>query len=175
MVWLRVLNGKGAYLDDRALQDVLNYCMQESKTPNALIGGWAVNPEKAVEEMSLFTKLTGKDEGLHLRHFEISFDPKTFKEHKKAFEIAKRCAQYYGDNHQIVYAVHEDTEHVHAHFVMNTVRYTDCKKYRGTRKDFYAFRQYSTKALRDAGLRDKLDYIPESEYLQKKRSAVRQQ
>lgn len=159
MVWLKVLNGKGNYHDDRALQDALNYCMRESKTPNGLVGGWAVDPQNAAEEMALFTKLAGKEEGLQLRHFVISFPPKTFRDHRKGFEIAKRCAQYYGENHQIVYAIHEDTEHVHAHFVMNAVRYTDGKKYRGTKQDLYAFTAHGTKVLHDAGIKSSLAYI----------------
>lgn len=133
--------------------------MQESKTPNGLVGGWAVDPGNAVEEMSLFAKLAGKEDGLRLRHFEISFPPKTFRDHKKGFEIAEKCALYYGDNHQIVYAIHEDKGHVHAHFVMNTVRYTDGKKYRGTKKDLYEFIKHGTEVLHDAGIKSSLAYI----------------
>ena len=159
MVWLRILNENGKYHDGDAINNVLNYCLNSEKTPTALVGGWAVTPENAVAEMSTFSKAACKESGLRLRHFVITFDPKTFHDSEKAFEIAEKCAQYYGDDHQIVYAVHEDKGHVHAHFVMNTVRYTDGKKYRGTQKDLYDFTKYGTNVLHDAGIKSSLAYI----------------
>ena len=161
MAWLRVFNESGKYHDDESLITVLNYCTREDKTSEALVGGWAVNPENAMEEMETFAKLGNKDTGSRLRHFEISFAPNHLRDPEIALQIAKECAKYYGDNHQIVYAVHTDKHHVHAHFVMNPVRYTDGKKYRGTKKDLYDFQAHGTKVLHEAGFRESLQFVSE--------------
>ena len=159
MAILRILNQSNKYQDDCAIQDVLNYCTQEHKTSRSLIGGWAVNPKNAIQEMETFSRLANKDKGTRLRHFEISFSPHELQAPELAYSIAKDCAKFYGDDHQIVYAVHTDRDHIHAHFVMNTVRYSDGLKYRGTKQDLYDFLKHGTKAIHNAGLKESLHYV----------------
>lgn len=50
--------------------------------------------------------------------------------------------EHYEDKYQIVAAVHEDREHLHIHFGMNTTSYCDGSKYHGTKKDYYDFIRY---------------------------------
>lgn len=65
--------------------------------------------------------------------------------------IADQVAGHYSDRHQIVYAVHEDTDHPHAHFVMNQVSFRDGRHYYGTKQDYYAFQEHIKKILRPYG------------------------
>lgn len=159
MAWLRVFNERGKYQDDSALMDVLNYCTRADKSNSDLIGGWAVNPENAREEMETLTKLINKDTGCRLRHFEISFSPERHIEPEIVAQISKECSKYYGHDHQILYAVHTDKEHSHAHFVMNTVRYTDGKKYRGTKQDLYRFEKHCTNVLHKFNLKESVNFV----------------
>lgn len=39
----------------------------------------------------------------------------------RIYEYAQYAAFYYGGEYQIVYAVHEDSRHLHVHFVLNTL------------------------------------------------------
>ncbi|MBQ8599037.1 MAG: relaxase/mobilization nuclease domain-containing protein [Oscillospiraceae bacterium] len=156
MAWLRVFNESGKYHDNRSISDILRYCTRSDKTNAELCGGWAVNPENAALEMETFTKLANKDSGVRLRHFEISFAPGRHIEPKQAAKIAKECAKYYADDHQIVYAVHTDKHHVHAHFVMNALRYSDGMKYRGDKKDLYDFEAHCKTVFHRNGIKESL-------------------
>ena len=57
-------------------------------------------------------------------------------------EYAQYAALYYGGEYQIVYAVHEDSRHLHVHFVLNTLNYRTGKKYPGDKEDYYNFQRY---------------------------------
>lgn len=162
MALLRVFNESDKYRDGRALSDVLRYCTQMKKTNPDLCGGWAVNPENAAEEMETFSQLANKADGVRLRHFEISFPPEEVKDLELVAKIARECAEYYAADHQIVYAVHEDKTHRHAHFVMNSVRYSDGNKYRGTKKDLYDFEEYCKAVFHKNGLAENLRLVKDS-------------
>ena len=58
---------------------------------------------------------------VRLRHSVISFDEGDHITAAQAAEIAEQAVRYFGDQYQILYSVHEDAEHIHAHVVMNQV------------------------------------------------------
>ena len=60
--------------------------------------------------------------------------------------------EYYADEFQIVYAVHNNTDDVHIHFVMNTVSYLDGHKYAGKREDYYEFQDHLIQILKPFGI-----------------------
>ena len=62
-------------------------------------------------------------------HFIISFKEKEIKE-ETAFELVGQFVkEYLGSDYEAVYAVHNDTEHIHGHIIFNSVRCSDGKKY----------------------------------------------
>ena len=89
--------------------------------------------------MNIVAILYGKNHGVRLRHSVLSFEEKEHISHSVANMIADSIALYYASEYQIVYAVHEDTDTVHIHFVMNQVSYTDGHKYSGSKQKYYDF------------------------------------
>lgn len=141
------VTGCSKYHDSEAVDTVLSYCVQECKTPSSLIGGYGVNVKQASYEMQRLTDAYGKSNGLHLRHMVLSFSKYELTELGddaigEIYKIAKYTAQYYANEYQIVYAIHEDTGNCHVHFVMNTTSYVNGKKYRGDKADYYQFQAY---------------------------------
>lgn len=139
--------GLPKYHDDQALHDVVSYCLDYEKIPNHFVGSYGINPNHADLEMELLARAYGKASGLRLRHFVLAFSPDEVKRfHSKVNEtllrIAWYAAGYYGGEYQIIFAVHEDTENPHIHFVMNTVSYLTGRKYRGDKADYYQFQSY---------------------------------
>ena len=137
-----------------ALEDVTSYCMAPYKTPNHFIGGFGVNLNQAAYEMQRLAEAYGKFSGLRLRHMVLSFsnkEVKRFRSHinDELMKIAYYAAGYYGCQYQIIYSIHEDSDHHHIHFVMNTVNYQTGKKYPGTKEDYYAFQNYLGAFLKD--------------------------
>ena len=150
------------YHDANALNDLIFYIQCEDRTNPSLVGGLAVNPFAAAEEMEGITALAGKQKGVHLRHFIISFSPEELQSAKTAFNIAKDIAEFYADRHQIVYAVHTNKCHLHIHFIMNTVSYQTGMKYAGDRKDFYLFQTHMRRILHRYGLRQEVQFVKDT-------------
>lgn len=83
------------------------------------------------------------------------------KDERVSPEIANNYAlgiiQYYADEYQIVYAVHDNTDDVHIHFVMNQVSYKDGYKYGGKKKNYYNFKRYIERIIEHYVILDKKD------------------
>lgn len=146
--------GVPKYHDDSALEDVISYCIQPNKTPHGFVGGFGVNLNQPAFEMERLAKAYGKKSGLRLRHMILSFSREETKRFRKRAldnlkKIADYAAQYYGIEYQIIYAIHEDTDHYHIHFVMNTVSFRNGAKYRGDKGDYYHFQEYLRIFLRE--------------------------
>ena len=143
--------GKGEdqkYFDDHARHNVISYVLRENKTPHSYCGSRAVNIDNAEFEMNTLAKLYNKDEGVRLRHSIISFDTNDNISPAQASEIGEKAIRFFGDQHQILYSVHEDAAHVHIHIVMNQVSYIDGHKYQGTKKEHYDFINYMKGVVR---------------------------
>ena len=150
----RARTGSAKYHDDEAFESVISYCIRPEKTPTDWIGGFGVNINQAAFEMKRLAKAYGKESGLRLRHMVLSFSAEETKQlgaHalETIYKIAAYAAGYYGMEHQIIYAVHEDAKNYHVHFVMNTVSFLDGKKYRGNKGDYYRFQAYLKSFLQE--------------------------
>lgn len=112
------------YSDADALADVVDYVLR-----SGIVGGVAVDPEYAVEQMMLVKRLWYQTGGRQVRHFILSFADHEDLPIEDLLDSAYRVALYYGDRFQIVFGLHLDTTHVHLHFAMNTVNYLNGRKY----------------------------------------------
>lgn len=138
------------YQDNDVFFDVLNYIVNPIKTPNHYIGSVNINEAShAAEEMSAVIRHFGKDKGVHLRHMILSFWPEEKVSAHQAYFLAHEIAAYYGNEYQLVFAVHEDTAAPHIHFVMNTTSFVTGLKYRGRRDDYYHFQAHIKEMLWD--------------------------
>lgn len=152
MAVYKVIHAPYQYHDQSAIDDVVSYCLQDRKTPQKLIFARRVDPQHAIEEMHDIAAAYGKDSGLRLRHSVLSFAPEENISVEKAAKIAKEALDYYGEKYQIISAVHEDTNNVHIHFVMNQVSYVDGSRYRGKKSDYYQYQKYLKKTLSKSGI-----------------------
>lgn len=50
--------------------------------------------------------------------------------------------RHYQSDYQILSAVHENTDHIHIHFVMNRISYLDGSRYQGKKRDFHQFQNH---------------------------------
>lgn len=151
------------YHDAAALNDLISYIQREDRTEPSLIGGLAVNPFSAAEEMEILAKLARKYKGVHLRHFVVSFSPEETQSPQTLYKMAGEIAEFYADEYQIVYAVHCNKTNLHIHFVMNTVSYQTGMKYPGNKKDFYDFQTHIRSVLRRYGFQGGLQVVKDSD------------
>ena len=126
------------------LKKTLNYICKEEKTNNKFISGKDCMPENAYEEMMAIKNMFNKTKGREKVHFVQAFSPNDPVNYEMAHEIALKIAKRFRE-FQVVVATHQDTEHIHSHFVINTVNFNTGKKMQFSNKDLERLKQYSNK------------------------------
>lgn len=147
----------------QSLTDVIEYAADGQKTEgSAREGGITVRrfvsgvncyPGTAREEMMATKRRFGKEDGTVAYHGYQSFAPGEATP-EIAHEIGVKLAQrLWGKRYQVLVATHLDHEnHLHNHFVVNTVSFVDGIKYHRTEKDYRAMREASDALCREYGL-----------------------
>ena len=127
----------GGHFHGKYLKQSLEYVMNPEKTQNGrLIGGVNCQPERAFSQMMNTKQQFGKVDKRQGYHLILSFkegevNPDT------AFEIAEKFVnEYLGATYEAVYCVHDNTDHVHAHIIYNSVSFVDGRKYRYEKGDW---------------------------------------
>lgn len=150
---IKVINGNGKYYNTDAKENAINYILKPHKVKHGYVGGVGVSDVCPAESMQLVSEIYNKTSGVQLRHYVVAFEAVELTNPKTAFEIACRIATYIGKTYQIVFAVHEDKDHLHIHFVANTVSYIDGRKYRGTYAEFFEMKSHISKVLKAYGIK----------------------
>ena len=130
-----------------------NIKLDESVTPiMSFVTGINCYAGTAVYEMNAVKERFGKPDGTIAYHGIQSFSPgETTPE--VAHEIGVKLAQrLWGEKYQVVVATHLDKEHLHNHFVINTVSFIDGKKFHRTKQDYANMRNISDELCREYGL-----------------------
>ena len=118
-----------------------------------LVTGIHCAPATARQEMQAVKKRFGKEKGVVAYHGYQSFAPGECTP-EMAHEIGVKLArQLWGNRYQVLVATHLDREnHLHSHFVINTVSFVDGKKFYRSGQDYRAMREASDALCREYGL-----------------------
>lgn len=136
--------------ETQGLSDVIEYAVQQEKTEKAetddegaeimqrFVSGVNCTPMTARDEMIAVKKRFGKEGGVVAYHGYQSFAPGEATP-EIAHEIGLRLAKkLWGEKYQVLVATHLDKEnHLHNHFVLNTVSFVDGIKFYRSEKDYY--------------------------------------
>ena len=144
------------------LGDVIAYAINSDKTQQIdtedeiverFVSGVNCHPATARMEMMAVKKRFGKEDGTVAYHGYQSFAPGEATPeiaHRIGVELAQRL---WGNRYQVVVATHLDKEnHLHNHFVLNTVSFADGIKFHRTEKDYHEMRRLSDELCREYGL-----------------------
>ena len=131
----------------------LNYVAKDSKTENKLyVDGINCDPTKAREEFIKTKERFNKTKGIIAFNAIVSYKPGETtpdEAHNVGLEIAN---QMWGDRFQVVVATHLDREHLHNHFIINSVSMIDGKRYYDTRTSYAEFRRLCNQICREYNL-----------------------
>ncbi len=114
----------------KALHDVMDYASDDYKTERSLyVSGVNTTPDTAKKKMHQTKLRYGKTDGIVAFHAIQSFKPgETTPD--MAHEIGRKLAkEMWGDRFEVVIATHLNKNHLHNHFVINSVSFVDGKKY----------------------------------------------
>jgi len=153
----------------QGLSDVIDYASQTRKTQltdenteilRHYVTGINCQPDTARDEMMAAKKKFGKEDGVVAYHGIQSFSPDDLQAaggkltpdmaHEIGVKLAKKL---WGDKYQVIVATHLDkSNHLHSHFIVNTVSWVDGIRYHRTEKDYYNMQVESDKLCREYGL-----------------------
>ena len=154
-------------LGENDISAVIGYAMQQEKTEGAVVSisdegeqvlrqfvsGINCCPGTAVSEMLAVKRRFGKEGGTTAYHGYQSFAPGEATP-EIAHEIAVKLAErLWGEKYQVVVATHLDkANHLHSHFVLNTVSFVDGKKFHRTAQDYRDMQIASDELCKEYGL-----------------------
>ena len=135
------------------LDDVIEYAAREDKTEQKFfVSSLNCDREHARDEFLLTKKRFDKEDGIVAFHAYQSFAEEDITP-EKAHEIGIAFAkEMWGDRFQVVIATHLNTDHVHNHFVINSVSFLDGKKYHDSKAAYRRMREVSDRLCREHGL-----------------------
>lgn len=135
------------------LEDVLDYVINGEKTNQKYyVTGINCDPDSAAESFRKTKIAFGKPDGVLAFHAIQSFKPGEVNAgtaHQIGVELATKM---WGDRFEVVVCTHLDKAHPHNHFVVNSVSWTDGRKFDNSRKDYVRFSSLSDDLARQYGL-----------------------
>ncbi|MDY3722647.1 MAG: relaxase/mobilization nuclease domain-containing protein [Treponema sp.] len=151
MAILKVVNvrvGKNANL-----KGIINYVLQPKKTEEQLTSGYCCDVPNALETFMETKQCFGKTRGRQYYHFVQSFPPNeniTAKQaHDVAVKFAERCKKFRG--FEMIIVTHKDRDHLHTHFLMNSVSFVDGHKFHITRKELALMKELQNQICIEMG------------------------
>jgi hypothetical protein len=131
----------------------INYVTKEAKTEKELIATKDCNPHTAIQEMNMTKEQWNKTEGRQYKHYVQSFNPKDNVTPEQAHEIGKKFMEHEKfKGHEIVMATHKDKEHIHNHFIVNSVNFENGMKYHEKKQELQNLKEYSNSLCKEQGL-----------------------
>lgn len=162
------------------MRNILNYVSRKEKTVSEdkrFVTGVNCSPETALDEMTATKNLYHKTDGRLYYHLVQSFPSGYEIEPELAHKIAVELAEKAFNKYEVVVATHIDREHIHSHFVFNSVSFEDGKKYHSNKESVEELMKFSDVICRRYGVHVldtpkkemNRDYLSDSEYRSAKR------
>ena len=112
------------------MKSVMRYVSQTSKTlwdGQQLVSGIGCQPETAFDEFLSTKLLHHKDGGVMFYHMVQSFPKGANIDPRTVHEAARRLAGYF-EGCEVLVCTHVDHEHIHSHFIINSVNFETGRK-----------------------------------------------
>ena len=142
--------GKEVYKDLHSLE--INNDSSFTTEKPFLTSGINCSVESAYEEMLITKKHANKENGILGFHAFQSFAEKEVTPelaHKIGLKLAE---EMWGDRFEVVVSTHCNTNHIHNHFVINSVSFQDGKRYYDNRNNYAKLRHLSDSLCKEFGL-----------------------
>ena len=140
-----------------AMKGVIDYCCQDKKvydeiSNQRLVIGINCDGENAFKEFMATKKSYGKTDGMNFYQYVQSFSPEENITPHQAHEIAIEFAEKAWTGYEVLVATHCDAQHIHSHFVINSVSFENVKKLRQNPNTLNSLRALSDEICRHHNL-----------------------
>ncbi len=135
----------------QALADVLSYAEDEEKTEQQFfVQGINCNPSVARDQFVTVKERFGKTDGIQAYHGYLSFKEQNITPEQAQAIGMEFAEKVWGKRFQVVVTTHLNTQHLHCHFVLNSVSFVDGKRCQDT--SWFKFRHIADEICREHGL-----------------------
>src|SRR5665648_739649 len=121
------------------LKQGIKYITNPEKTE--FITGKDCTAETALEEMQTTKALYNKTKGRQYMHFVQSFKPDDPLDPSKAHQIGLEMAEKRFKGYEVLVATHTDKDHLHNHFIVNSVSFENGAKFQHSKDDLKAVKE----------------------------------
>lgn len=140
-----------------AMKGVIDYCCQDKKvydkiSNQRLISGINCGGENAFSEFLATKKSYKKTDGMNFYQYVQSFSPDENITPQKAHGVALEFAEKAWTGYEVLVATHCDAQHIHSHFVINSVSFENGKKLRQNPNTLKSLRALSDEICRHHNL-----------------------
>ncbi len=144
---------KGSYKNNDAIDKTINYIFDNKKMPNRIsgsVGTHVHNKDLIIKQFYKVQKIHRNLTGKRVIHFVLSFSIEEMEIISSHYQqIGYQLLDYFNDEYQIVFALHEKPNQFHIHFVMNPVNIYTGNKCRLQKKDFHQLWHLQAKIITD--------------------------
>lgn len=117
---------KNSYRKYSDVENVINYVLQDNKRKKDdiwnSISTYSESKEGIIKDFHKLKRLYDKTDGLQLKHLVLSWKTRPNICRKKLRKLIKHTMSFWGNDYQVVYAVHENNpDNWHMHIVLNSV------------------------------------------------------
>lgn len=140
-----------------AMKGGIDYCFQDKKvydeiSNQRLVSGINCDGENAFKEFMATKKSYGKTDGMNFYQYVQSFSPEENITPQQAHEMAIEFAEKAWTGYEVLVATHCDAQHIHSHFVINSVSFENGKKLRQNPNTLKSLRALSDEICRQHNL-----------------------
>lgn len=140
-----------------AMKGVIDYCFQDKKvydeiSNQRLVSGVNCDGENAFAEFLATKKSYKKTDGMNFYQYVQSFSPDENITPQKAHGVALEFAEKAWTGYEVLVATHCDAQHIHSHFVINSVSFENGKKLRQNPNTLISLRALSDEICRQHNL-----------------------
>ena len=136
------------------MKAVMRYTMQEKKTlwgGQRLVTGVNCQPESVYDEFMTTKRLYHKTDGVMFYHMVQSFPKDEVVDPVTAHAAALRLAEYY-DGYEVLVCTHTDRDHIHSHFLINSVSFDTGRKLHIAKEQLQELRQHNDQVCTEFSL-----------------------
>lgn len=133
---------------------VMRYTMQDKKTEfegQQLVTGINCQPESVYADFMTTKRLYHKTDGVLFYHMVQSFPKGEAVEPVTAHAAALKLAEYY-EGYEVLVCTHTDREHIHSHFLINSVNFDTGRKLHIAKEQLQELRQRNDMVCKEFSL-----------------------
>ena len=141
---LRAAENKSRYKNTGSIKSLIKYILRDKATGEHVrfYGGTyvdVIDSANTLQQFQAVKKYFKKLNGRQVYHYILSF-PQSVSAPEEVYQIGLETVRTFFAGYQTIFSVHEDTDNLHIHIMLNSVSFLDGKKWHINYKEYFALK-----------------------------------